>query len=132
MLCLIPAYPLSHQLCDVAAGLQFLHSRNVVHGGLKGVRDCLKPRFVIVLTQAKSNVLVDAAARARITDFGLAAITRNLDSIRSASGRNGHIVQWTAPEILSEKGTFSKKADIFSFAMVMIEVRYEWDILVEL
>ena len=28
-----------HQLCDVAEGLHFLHSRNVVHEDLKGVRN---------------------------------------------------------------------------------------------
>jgi len=73
----------------------------------------------------KSNVLVDATARAQITGFGLAVVTQNLDSVRGASGEHGHVVQWTAPEILSEKGTLSKEADVFSFAMVMIEVRYE-------
>ena len=31
--------PLRHQLSDVAGGLHFLHSRNIVHGDLKGVRD---------------------------------------------------------------------------------------------
>jgi len=66
---------------------------------------------------------VDSSGRARITDFGLATVTRNLDSIRSASDDQGHTVRWTAPEILNE-GTYSKEADVFSFAMVMIEVRY--------
>jgi len=28
-----------HQLSDVTEGLHFLHSRNIVHGDLKGVRD---------------------------------------------------------------------------------------------
>jgi len=122
----------SHQLSDVATGLHFLHSLNVVHGNLKGVRGCLKPRFVTILTRVKSNVLVDATIRARITDFGPATAAQNLDSIRSASEDHGRAAQWTAPEILSEKGTFSKEADVFSFAMVMIEVGYEWVVLVEL
>jgi len=130
LLCLISAYS-PHQLSDVAAGLHFLHSLNVVHGNLKGVRECLKPRFVTILTRAKSNVLVDATIRARITDFGPATATRNLDFIRSASEGHGRAAQWTAPEILSEKGTPSKEADVFSFAMVMIEVGYEW-VVVEL
>jgi len=116
----------------VAAGLHFLHSLNVVHGNLKAVHDFLKSRFVTVLTRVKSNVLVDATIRARITDFGPATATQNLDSIRSASEGHGRAAQWTAPEILSEKGTFSKEADVFSFAMVMIEVSYEWVVLVEL
>jgi len=75
---------------------------------------------------------VDDAGRARITDFGLATVTQNLDSMRSASGDQGHTARWTAPEILNEEGTFSKEADVFSFAMVMIEVHHERFILVEL
>ena len=71
------------------------------------------------------NVLVDAAGRARITDFGLATVTQNLDSVGSASADYGHTARWTAPEILNEQGTYSREADIFSFAMVMIEVRCE-------
>ncbi|KAF9644868.1 kinase-like protein [Thelephora ganbajun] len=92
-------------LSDVAEGLQFLHSHNIVHGSLKG-----------------SNILVDATSHARITDFGLAAVTQNLDSMRSTSDDWGHITRWTPPEILSEEGSYSKEADVFSFAMVMIEV----------
>ena len=113
-----------HQLSDVAEGLRFLHSRNIVHGDLKGVRDCFKHCFNIVLTHLQPNILVDATGRARITDFGLATVTRNLDSIRSASDYQGHTARWTAPEILTEEGTYSKEADVFSFSMVMIEVRY--------
>jgi len=116
----------------VATGLNFLHSLDVVHGNLKGVRGCLKPRFVTILMRVKSNVLVDATIRARITDFGPATAAQSLDSIRSASEDHGRAVQWTAPEILSEKGTFSREADVFSFAMVMIEVSYGWVVLAEL
>ena len=80
-------------------------------------------RFPVVLMCAQPNVLVDATGRARITDFGLATVTQNLDSIRSATGDQGHTARWTAPEILNEEGVHSKEADVFSFAMVMIEVR---------
>ena len=69
------------------------------------------------------NILVDDAGRARITDFGLATVTQNLDSIRSAPSDQGHTARWTAPEILKEEGQHGKEADVFSFAMVMIEVR---------
>ena len=37
---------------------------------------------------------------------------------------HGSAVRWTAPEVL-EYETYSEGADIFSFAMVMIEVRLE-------
>ena len=90
---------------------------------LKGYATILKP--VSLLTRVQPNILVDAAGHARITDFGLATVTQNLDSIRSASGDHGHTARWTAPEILSEEGTYSKEADVFSFAMVAIEVRHK-------
>ena len=37
--------------------------------------------------------------------------------------RHNHTVRWTAPEVLNG-ARFSKEADIFSLAMVMIEVRH--------
>ena len=38
------------QLSDVAEGLNYLHSCNVVHGDLKGVRDCSRYRPTARLT----------------------------------------------------------------------------------
>jgi len=66
------------------------------------------------------NILVDATGRARITDFGFAKVTSEQD----VSEDQGHPTRWTAPEILSKQGTYSKQADVFSFALVMVEVRY--------
>ena len=78
--------------------------------------------LVMILTRVQPNILVDDTGHARITDFGLATVTKNLDSIRSLSEDHGHTARWTAPEILNEQGTYSKEADVFSFAMVIIEV----------
>ena len=64
---------------------------------------------------------MDNYGHARIVDFGLAMVTQNLDSIRSASSQHGHTPRWAAPEVLKE-GIYSQEADVFSFAMVMIEV----------
>jgi len=75
-----------------------------------------------ILTHNQSNILVDLSGRAVITDCGLAMVTQNLDSIRSAPDEHGHSTRWIAPEILANRGTFSKEADVFSFAMVTIEV----------
>ena len=71
---------------------------------------------------------MDITGRARITDCGLAVVTRNFDSIRNAPDEHEHSTRWIAPEILAKQGTFSKEADIFSFAMVMIEVRCKYRI----
>jgi len=80
-------------------------------------------RFTTVLTPGQPNFLVDHSGNALLADFGLATVTQNLDSVRSTTHRGGHTPRWAAPEVLTE-GTFSKEADIFSFAMVMIEVRH--------
>ena len=66
---------------------------------------------------------MDTASHARITGFGLAAVTHDLDWIQSASAEARDDARWIAPEILDGQGTYSKEADIFSFAMVVIEVR---------
>jgi len=65
---------------------------------------------------------VDDFGRVRITDFGLATIPQGSDSKRGLLDE--HNARWTAPEILDGLGTYSKEADIFAFAMVMIEVRW--------
>ena len=64
---------------------------------------------------------MDDSGNARIADFGFATVTQNLDSMQSAHCQRGTL-RWTAPEVLDE-GPYSKEADVFSFAMVMIEVR---------
>ena len=116
----LPLY-LSHaysccQLSGVAGGLCYLHSCNVAHGDLRGVR----PRYkswscFVLLTHGQSNILVDRSCNTRITDSGLTVVTQ------SASRQRVHTVRWTAPEVL-KGGAYSKEADVFSFAMVMIEV----------
>ena len=111
------------QLSDVAEGLKYLHSCNVIHGALKGVRDCARSHPITLLTPIQPNVLVHTTGRARITDFGLAMITQNPESVHGAPAEHGHGGRWIAPEILANRGTYSKRGDVFSFAMVTIEVR---------
>ena len=73
------------------------------------------------LTLDQPNILVEDSGCARIADFGLAKITRDQDSILNASQHHCGTLRWAAPEVLS-RGRSTEKADIFSFAMVMIEV----------
>ena len=110
---------LRRQLSNVASGLYYLHSRDVIHGDLKGVRDYSRSRFIVVLILGQSNVVVDADGYARIADFRLATVGPGVDSEQTAETG-----QWPAPEILEGEPT-SKATDIFSFAMVMIEVCHE-------
>lgn len=72
---------------------------------------------------SQPSILVDDTGRARLTDFGLAAIA--LDHEPTESLKGGYAVRWAAPEILDEEGPVSRESDIYSFAMVAIEVRLE-------
>ena len=72
------------------------------------------------MTRIQPNIIVDSG-RARITDFGLATVSKNLAFKRAFL--DDQSVRWTAPEILHAPGTYSKEADVFAFAMVIIEVR---------
>jgi serine/threonine protein kinase len=65
---------------------------------------------------------VDATGRARITDFGLAVVTQDMDSIRNGSAAYCQNAPWIAPEILDNRGSYGKEADVFSFSGVVIEV----------
>ena len=65
--------------------------------------------------------MVDESGKARITDFGLAAIARNPHSHRSTLNEDGHSARWCAPEVLNSEPV-SKESDVFSFGMVIVEV----------
>ena len=70
------------------------------------------------------NVLVDVingTPHARIADFGIAIVTKNLDSMRPATYQNIHTPAWSAPEVMRGENP-SKESDVYSFAMIMHEV----------
>ena len=69
--------------------------------------------------------VVDNIPHARIADFGITTVTKNLDSIRTETRQDVHTPRWSAPEIIHGQNP-SKDSDVYSFAMVMIEVHREW------
>ena len=115
----------SHQLSQIADGLCYLHSRNVIHGDLKGVRSRLECCLTAALTPLQSNVLVevvDEVPRALIADFGIAIVTKNSNSIRSDTRQPHYHPRWSAPEVLNGDNP-TIESDVFSFGMTMFEVR---------
>ena len=73
----------------------------------------------------KSNILIGDNGRACLAGFSLLTvipdeITTTSNSNNDATQRIGGI-QWSAPEVL-RGGAPGKETDIFSFAMMMIEV----------
>ena len=69
---------------------------------------------------AQPNILVDRLGRARIMDFALTTVDRDQGPAGDVTEMRNIPTRWTAPEV--ENGPFTKKSDVFSFAMVMVEV----------
>lgn len=82
---------------DIAHGLRFLHSANLIHGDLKA-----------------KNVLLDSNFRAKLSDFGLSSKTRE-DVARGTP-------YWMAPELLSHESTNTAKSDIYAFGILLYEL----------
>ena len=65
---------------------------------------------------------MDEAGHALIADFGHAVVVDDEGFFKNDSEPE-FTAQWAAPEILME-GKYTKKTDVFSFAMLIIEVQY--------
>ncbi|KAF8839145.1 kinase-like protein [Paxillus ammoniavirescens] len=101
---------------NVAAGLQYLHSRSVVHGDLSG-----------------SNVLIDSNGRACISDFGLSTLlTQPGGSTFPPSQQRPGTLRWTAPELFDlpepcgqdelPQIVPSPRSDVYSFGRMMLQI----------
>ncbi|MQL88171.1 hypothetical protein Taro_020724 [Colocasia esculenta] len=91
---------------DAAIGMEYLHSKNIVHFDLK----C-------------DNLLVNLKDPQRpickVGDFGLSKIKRNT----LVSGGVRGTLPWMAPELLNGSSSkVSEKVDVFSFGIVMWEI----------
>ena len=112
------------QVLGVTEGLDYLHSRGVVHGDLRpvGFLFCVLS-LSLVLTSEKQNILVNAGGDACISDFGFAVVIRsNGTTWHEGPTARGHSSRWAAPETLKDRH-ISKAADVFSYGLVALEVR---------
>jgi hypothetical protein len=76
----------------------------------------------LILTHSKANVLIDKDEHARLTGFGQTIVIRGDDPVLSLQDPDPTVATtWAAPE-LSEGGVVTKEGDIFTFAIVAIEV----------
>ncbi|KAF7336043.1 Kinase-like protein [Mycena sanguinolenta] len=100
-------------LLEIAQGLDYLHSMNVVHGDLRG-----------------ANILISNDGNACLSDFGLATTIDDVDSttgVTSTSGRAGS-VKWFAPELIDptkfgcSKFVRTKASDVYAYACVCLEL----------
>jgi surface protein len=94
--------------CDIAKGMAHLEAHRFIHRDL-----------------AARNVLVSSSMEAKVADFGLSRQTQHANN----NGDTGYYrsqagvfpIRWTAPEAM-EKLTFTTKSDVWSFAIVVVEV----------
>ena len=105
-------------------GLHYLHSHGVVHGDLKPVGNLPYVTLLNRFMRSKRNILVNAKGDACLSDFGLSIVTCS----KGPTGREdptarGHSSVWAAPETLNY-ARISKEADVFSYGLVVIEVRW--------
>ncbi|KAG9046024.1 hypothetical protein FS837_005211 [Tulasnella sp. UAMH 9824] len=92
---------------DIAAGMQYLHSRNFVHGNLQG-----------------GNVLVTSSLTACLSGFGMAKIKHDELSTSTDEAfkkRNSEVLRpWMAPERFM--GKLTKPTDVWAFGMTVYEI----------
>lgn len=92
---------------DVAAGLSFLHKRNVIHRDIKSL-----------------NLFLDQELNAKIGDYGLATIKTYSDNTTAAVGskKNVGTISWKAPELFKKGGVCSSASDVYSYGMLLWEI----------
>ena len=56
-----------------------------------------------------------------MTDFGFTSVVRGLNSVLVPE-LQGCTLRWAAPEVIRGEGGSTQEADVYSFAMVVIEV----------
>ncbi|KIO15298.1 hypothetical protein M407DRAFT_35165 [Tulasnella calospora MUT 4182] len=91
---------------EIADGMQYLHSKNVVHGDLR-----------------HDQVLVDEGGHAKIVDFGLAkVIEEGVDIKITTSIRHKGRYEYMAPELLLQTPPRLKESDVYAFGLLILEI----------
>lgn len=89
---------------DIAKGMAYLHSMNILHGDLKG-----------------ANVLVGNEQECLICDFGQSQLKSELYKINGKPLSHGTF-RWRAPELMSGPAHLEKPVDVYAFSICCIEV----------
>ena len=94
---------------DIAYGLSFLHSHKpfpIIHRDLKSL-----------------NVLLDDHFKAKLSDFGLATVKAETNSVsKVGQSQAAGTLAWMAPELFKPKGVCNKETDMYSYGMTLWEL----------
>lgn len=93
-------------ISEIAHGLLYLHTHNIIHGDLK----CLN-----ILLSKPYNENEEEYPIPKICDFGLCITMDDTNQLK------GFTARWAAPEVMLKKAA-TTKSDIFSFGMVIYEI----------
>lgn len=85
---------------DIARGMEYVHSREIVHQDLK-----------------PENVLIDKDFHLKIADFGIACEEEDCDVLLDNTGT----YRWMAPEVMKRK-PHGRKCDVYSFGLILWEM----------
>lgn len=92
--------PIMQCLSDIAAGMTYLHEKEILHGDL-----------------SSNNVLFDQHWRAKISDFGL---SRTFMGGTCETQTYGTVS--VMPQELLSQGILSRKSDVYAFGVLMFEI----------
>ena len=99
------AYFAEVNIChDIALAVAYLHSNDIIHRDL-----------------SSNNVLIMAKSRAKVTDFGMSKLAGAAPTMTPLTMCPGTLA-YMGPEALEEPPRYTKKLDVFSEGVVMIQV----------
>ncbi|KAG8684680.1 hypothetical protein FRC11_011746 [Ceratobasidium sp. 423] len=90
---------------QVASGLAYIHSHDMVHGDIKGL-----------------NVLISSNGVAKLTDFGLSTMSESSLEFSTTTSPQAGSIRWAALELLSEESAKSRESDVYALGMTILEV----------
>ncbi|KAJ7747345.1 hypothetical protein B0H16DRAFT_1675699 [Mycena metata] len=89
---------------EIAKGMDYLHSKGVLHGDLKA-----------------ANILVDDHIHCLVSDFGQSEMKSEVFRISGTSPPHGTL-RWQAPELMSGHCQLTTAMDVYGFAMCCVEI----------